>query len=234
MDNILIASDPFDFYNADKDSLVLEFSNNLKNSKANRDAVNPPTEHEFSSQMSAFKQKLDDNANKSKSRTRIAEIGDSLKGSRKEVYDQLLEIGDDQTREYLIKLAKRESNFDPKIVNRYGYSGLFQFGEDALTTLKQSKKIKNMTLNEFRNSSVHVQAHAAAELANFNWNLLKNHASDKIGSNINGIKVTKNGILAASHLVGAGRVRTWLNTNGKSSAKDANGTTIESYMKMFS
>ena len=50
---------------------------------------------------------------------------------------------------------------------------------------------------------------------------------------IKGIVVTESGILASAHLVGSGKVKRWLKTNGKKTKKDALGTSIESYMKKF-
>ena len=40
-------------------------------------------------------------------------------------------------------------------------------------------------------------------------------------------------MLAASHLVGAKSVKKWLKSNGKKNRADANGTTVEHYMRLF-
>ena len=50
---------------------------------------------------------------------------------------------------------------------------------------------------------------------------------------IKGITVSESGILASAHLVGSGKVKKWLKSNGKETKKDALGTSIESYMKRF-
>ena len=65
------------------------------------------------------------------------------------------------------------------------------------------------------------------------WSYIKKEASKKIGTTINGIPITYSGLLAATHLVGQGKVNEYLRTNGKSIAKDANGTSLESYLRKF-
>lgn len=54
-----------------------------------------------------------------------------------------------------------------------------------------------------------------------------------VGIEINGIKVTWSGLLAAAHLMGAKSVKTYLDSNGKDIPQDKFGTTVETYMKMF-
>jgi len=55
-----------------------------------------------------------------------------------------------------------------------------------------------------------------------------------IGTTINGIKITRSGLLAGMHLGGLGSVKVFLLTNGKSDRHDINGTRISDYIKEFS
>lgn len=58
---------------------------------------------------------------------------EKIPSQKKEIttYIKGLDI-DDNYKNYLIKLAQRESNFNPNIVNKQGYKGLFQMGDAAL------------------------------------------------------------------------------------------------------
>jgi hypothetical protein len=80
---------------------------------------------------------------------------------------------------------------------------------------------------------VDVQADAAIHLAEINWERIKHKAVDKIDKVINGVRVTQAGLMAAAHLTGPGAVKKWLETDGKESASDANGTKIEDYLKLY-
>ena len=53
------------------------------------------------------------------------------------------------------------------------------------------------------------------------------------GKVVNGVKITESGILAAAHLGGAGSVKNYLRSNGKSKFKDGFGTSMKSYFKKF-
>jgi hypothetical protein len=54
-----------------------------------------------------------------------------------------------------------------------------------------------------------------------------------IGDSINGVVITKSGMIAASHLGGAGSLEKFLNSNGKINNKDVLGTSIYDYLKKF-
>lgn len=54
------------------------------------------------------------------------------------------------------------------------------------------------------------------------------------GKVINGIKITESGILAASHLAGAGGVKKFLRSGGKYNPADGYGTKLTHYLKKFS
>jgi hypothetical protein len=54
-----------------------------------------------------------------------------------------------------------------------------------------------------------------------------------IGDTIKGIPVTRSGMIAASHLGGAGGLKKFLSTNGNVDHKDAFGTAISDYLRKF-
>jgi hypothetical protein len=164
----------------------------------------------------------------------LEDLGKNLKpGKQKSTYEALMLLPDEQ-RNYLVPLAKRESGFIPDVRNEYGYTGLFQLGEQALEELKRfGMAPENMTLNRLRYTAAEDQARLALNLAELNWRRIVNEASQKLGQSVNGIPVTKPGLLAAAHLVGPSAVKKWLASDGKKTKADANGTKIEDYMRLY-
>jgi hypothetical protein len=54
-----------------------------------------------------------------------------------------------------------------------------------------------------------------------------------IGNSIKGIEITRSGMIAASHLGGAGSLIKFLDSDGKINKKDVFGTSIRDYLKKF-
>ena len=130
---------------------------------------------------------------------------------------------------YLKKLAEKESNFNPNVINKFGYKGLYQFGKLALKDIGFTSEDLDNTLNQHK---------AALSLARKNEERLKDILNKYEGKEFKGIKITKNGIRAAAHLLGAATVKDWFNntTNtpfAKKGFVDGNGTHITQYLKMF-
>lgn len=156
----------------------------------------------------------------------LSEIPESKLGIIQEI-DSLYISNDD--KDYLKVLAKRESNFDPQITNQFGYFGLYQFGDSALKETGFTKESFKDTLN---------QHEAALKLAERNENALSDIINQYVGTRFKDIKITRNGIRAAAHLLGARTVKDWFNntTNtklAKNGFVDGNGTHITEYLRMF-
>lgn len=136
---------------------------------------------------------------------------------------------DDNDKSYLVKLAKRESNYNPTVINRFGYQGLYQFGDLALKDIGFTRTDLNDTTKQHQ---------AALALANKNEHRLKEILEKYENQTFKGVKITRNGIRAAAHLLGASTVKDWFNgtTNNKISKRgfvDGNGVHITEYLKMF-
>ena len=136
----------------------------------------------------------------------------------------------DEDKDYLLKLAKRESSYNPKAVSG-SYKGLYQFGKAALDTV-------GYTMDQYL-GDINIQHDSALKLAKFNEKLLQNELQN-VGKNIKGINITRNGIRAAAHLLGPKAVRKFFapkqlqNTLYRNVRdKDANGTTVADYLKLF-
>ena len=130
-----------------------------------------------------------------------------------------LEI-DDRDKNYLKLLAKKESGFQPDIVNRFGYSGLYQFGKSALSAV-------NISRDDYMANSM-LQHEAALKLANINNKGLSKY----YGKTLNGIKLSPYNLAAAAHLIGKGDLINVLEGR-KSDVKDGNQVSLFKYLKDF-
>jgi hypothetical protein len=146
-------------------------------------------------------------------------------------------------------LGARESGGNYSSVNKYGYVGKYQMGEAAMIDAgyykKPSGKYNNDWSGQFTGKdgiysvqdflkNKQAQENAQKAFKQAQWNQLKAIGADKyIGKEINGVKITQSGLLAAAHLKGPGAVKEYLQSDGKNIPKDAFGTSVESYMKKF-
>lgn len=147
-----------------------------------------------------------------------------------------------QTKALMTQLGYSESAFNYGATNQYNYLGKYQMGAPALADLGYIKRDAytlyggNKALNypsswtgkdgvnskeDFLNNSA-AQEKAMLSLMKQNYNTLLNIGALKSGDD----QCTVAGMLAASHLLGAGGARNWRNTGGGS---DANGTTGTTY-----
>jgi hypothetical protein len=123
-------------------------------------------------------------------------------------------------------LAFKESQGKYNAVNTLGYLGKYQFGSTTLERFRiynTKAFLKNPELQE----------RAFIALCKVNKWILRKDIKRSVGKNINGIKITESGILAAAHLSGAGNVKKFLRTNGTRRFSDAYGASIQSYLKKF-
>ena len=137
-----------------------------------------------------------------------------------------IEIDLKDHQSFLKKIGHYESSNDYSRVNRWGYMGKYQFGEETLEALDI-----NVSRKKFLSSPV-LQEKAMDKLLKENHKNLKRFIKKYDGKVLHGVYVTESGVLAAAHLGGAGNVREWFR-NGDV-FKDGNGTPITKYMKVFS
>lgn len=134
---------------------------------------------------------------------------------------------------FIDDLGKRESGNNWLSVNCIGCFGEWQFKESTVQYLG----FKQVTLKKFkRNPEIFppaLQRSALESLIKVNMALLKDYER-YIGKTINGVTVTKSGMIAAAHLGGARSVRLFLTSGGRLDKKDTLGTAISNYMKKFS
>ena len=152
-------------------------------------------------------------------------------------------------QEFLDALGARESGGNYQALNKYGYAGKYQMGEMALEDCGYYKKTSKVYNNDWKGiftkkdnidsisdflNSPQVQEKAQIEFKKKQWSYLKAvGAHTYVGKFINGYEITPSGLLAGTHLKGAGTVMNYLKSGGKNNPSDAFGTTVDTYIKSF-
>ena len=134
---------------------------------------------------------------------------------------------------FINDLGHRESGNNWLCINSIGCFGEWQFAESTLKYLG----FRKITLKKFKINPYifprELQAEALRALIKVNLIYLKDYEHFK-GDSIKGILITKSGMIAASHLGGAGSLKQFLNSHGRINKKDSYGTSISDYLKKFS
>ena len=143
--------------------------------------------------------------------------------------------------DYMDALGFKESGNDYTKINTLGYIGRFQFGTAALKDMGIHDKInlknfrKNPKIWKPDNQNMIMKKYTKINAQRLN-HYLKNidkDINDYEGKVINGIEISKSGLLAACHLVGARKVFRFLKSNGKERFEDAYGTELTDYLRDF-
>lgn len=158
------------------------------------------------------------------------------------LYDFFLGEYEKELDRFIDHLGFRESGNDWTVINSFNYLGEFQFGRSALERVG----FGHITPKEFRKDpsifprELQIEALKALVLCNeidLNRKIFKHidiRYVDFIGKTINGIYITKGGLLAGMHLGGLGGVKSFLITAGKVDPQDGYGTKVSDYIREFS
>ena len=135
-------------------------------------------------------------------------------------------------KNFKTSMKKSESSGNYMVVNQEGYMGAYQFGNARLTDFKNATG-KNFTKQEFLESQ-----ELQDEVFDWHTNDIVSYVNSKgldkyIGTEINGVLVTLNGLVAVAHLGGKNGMSKFLKTNGKYNPSDSNGTTLTNYLNKF-
>ena len=157
--------------------------------------------------------------------------------------------------DYYDQLGWRESSSIPGGVQNYGaenslhYIGKYQLSEVALIDAgyytKSSKNYNNdwtgiwtgkngiNSKEDFFNNG-EVQEIAVREYSSKNWGYIKSKSLGSLekyeGQILNGIKITVDGMIAGSHLVGIGKLKIYLESGGDIVPTDGNNVPITTYI----
>ena len=139
---------------------------------------------------------------------------------------------DSELSRFISDLGYNESGNNWLSVNQIGCFGEWQFKESTLWHLGYTK----ITLAKFKKNPEifppDLQLKALKTLIKLNLLVMADY-EHFIGDSINGVKITKSGMIAASHLGGAGSLQQFLDSRGKLNNEDIFGTSIADYMKKF-
>jgi len=156
-------------------------------------------------------------------------------------------------------LIAHESGGNPRVVNKFGYAGLYQFGAPNLADLGLYKPGAGesvsdrsatggwsgqkwsgtfnipgfpqvKTLNDFLASPPAQQAAFGIHAASMDAAIKANGLDKYIGKNVGGVPITQDGLRMMIHLGGVGNTLKAL--HGEQTAADANGTTLLDYAKV--
>jgi hypothetical protein len=132
-------------------------------------------------------------------------------------------------RGFLVKMARYESNHNPRAVNRFGMMGKYQFHPSTLRSL-------GIRVSQYR--FLHDEALQDSAMLLYmkaNAQELRPIIQRYSGTTHRGVFVTKSGILAAAHLSGTMGVHSFFKPKKYNyRLSDANGTSVQFYMKQFS
>jgi len=148
---------------------------------------------------------------------------------------------------FLDALGDRESSGNYGAVNTLGFLGKYQFGEAALTDVGYYSA-DGTAANDWQpgaftgqggiDSKADFLADPAAQESairaymKLQWQYLGDARAYE-GQTVHGIKITESGLLAAAHLLGAGAVRSFLESDGRTVPGDAYGTPLAEYLTLF-
>jgi len=143
------------------------------------------------------------------------------------------EFHESEFSRFINDLGLSESGNNWLSINQIGCFGEWQFDESTLNYLGYRK----VTLKRFKSNPEifprDLQLQALKTLIKVNLTFLMDY-EHFIGDTINGVVVTKSGMIAASHLGGAGSLQKFLDSNGLINKQDILGTSIYDYLKKFS
>jgi hypothetical protein len=133
---------------------------------------------------------------------------------------------------YNTGLEASESGGSNTVENDEGYVGLFQYGPKRIADYNAANGTSWTTQSIKGNTPVQREIH--------NWGVsdvdsyITKRGLDKyIGTTINGVEITQNGLRGAAHLGGNYGMSKFLTTGGEYNPADSNGTTLAHYASKF-
>jgi len=147
---------------------------------------------------------------------------------------------------FLIALRMAESGGDYQAVNTLNFIGAYQFGEAALIDLGYVRRDRDVYDNDFsggwtgKNGIRSVQGflenereqdRAAQRWMRLMWTYIEYNDIDGYAWEMVGqTQLTTSGMLAASHLLGAGALKEYIESNGRTDPRDPYGMPLSSYI----
>jgi len=147
---------------------------------------------------------------------------------------------------FLIALRMAESGGDYQVVNSLNFLGAYQFGEAALIDLGYVKRDSNVYDNDFsggwtgKNGIRSIQGfldnereqdRAASQWMRVMWSYIEYHDIDGYAwETVGETQLTTSGMLAAAHLLGAGALKEYIESDGRNDLRDPYGMPLSAYI----
>ena len=148
--------------------------------------------------------------------------------------DNIKARGGDTFKEDL-GMAESSGNYDSEYESKKGkkYVGKWQFGAARLEDFKKvNKKFKNLTMDQFKDSSSIQNEVWDWHIDDINSYIDSRELDRYIGTKLNGVEITREGLIAGAHIGGRTGLKNFL-TKG-TEGTDELGTTISDYIIKFS
>jgi hypothetical protein len=143
-------------------------------------------------------------------------------------------------------LRHRESSGNYRAVNTLNFIGAYQFGEAALIDLGYVRRDRDVYDNNFSGgftgkngirsvadflANPAVQDDAAREWMQIMWRYIEADGLDRYAwRQVGGVTLSPSGMLAATHLLGPGALRQFVNSNGRADIRDPYGMPLRNYI----
>ncbi|MDX1779741.1 MAG: hypothetical protein R3256_00325 [Thalassovita sp.] len=148
---------------------------------------------------------------------------------------------------FLAALRHMESRGDYKAVNTLNFIGAYQFGEAALVDLGYVRRDRDLYDNNFGGgfrgkdgirsvadflNNPKVQDKAARAWMKLMWHYIeKERLSRYAGKRVGKVTLSPSGMLGATHLLGTGGLKQFIQTGGSNKIRDPYGMPIASYIE---
>lgn len=139
-----------------------------------------------------------------------------------------------ELNDFINHLGYIESNNNWKAINDIDCFGEWQFSHNTLKHIGYGHITPEKFKNNYSIFPRKLQIKALKTLIKINEIRIKEYENDYIGTTIDGIPITRGGLIAGSHLGGTRGVEMFLSSYGKIDNKDMNGAKISDYIKEFS
>lgn len=122
-----------------------------------------------------------------------------------------------------------ESGGNFSAANSEGYNGRSQFGADRLADYSRATGTATITPEQFRSDPALQQAVEQWHFKDINKFIDDHDLAQYEGQTIDGVEVTRSGMIAMAHLGGSGGMQRFLTSNGEYNPADSNGTHLSDY-----
>jgi len=133
--------------------------------------------------------------------------------------------------EYRKALIASESSGRSDVVNKEGYMGLTQAGDDALIDFKKAKGLSFTDEEYLRDADLQMQFQDWYEQTTINF-IINNGLDAYIGKVVKGVPITMSSLLGMAHLGGNNGMKDFLESGGRDDPNDGN-TSLSDYGVKF-